>query len=87
MAKHGSWGEVFGDRVIATAVLDRILHQTGIKPARIRPEVTRARLELHSGVCRMHCGLCSRRKCLEFQPLVPRDLCGWPSPAHWAVQP
>jgi DNA replication protein DnaC len=22
----GSWGEVFGDRVIATAVLDRILH-------------------------------------------------------------
>ena len=22
----GSWGEVFGDRVIATAVLDRIVH-------------------------------------------------------------
>jgi DNA replication protein DnaC len=22
----GSWGEVFGDRVIATAILDRILH-------------------------------------------------------------
>ena len=22
----GAWGEVFGDRVIATAILDRILH-------------------------------------------------------------
>jgi len=22
----GSWGEVFGDRIIATAILDRILH-------------------------------------------------------------
>ena len=22
----GNWGEVFGDRVIATAILDRILH-------------------------------------------------------------
>jgi DNA replication protein DnaC len=22
----GSWGEVFGDRVIATAILDRVLH-------------------------------------------------------------
>ncbi len=24
----GSWGEVFGDRVIATAILDRVLHHT-----------------------------------------------------------
>jgi DNA replication protein DnaC len=22
----GSWGEVFGDRILATAVLDRVLH-------------------------------------------------------------
>jgi DNA replication protein DnaC len=22
----GAWGEVFGDRVIATAILDRVLH-------------------------------------------------------------
>ena len=22
----GSWGDVFGDRIIATAILDRILH-------------------------------------------------------------
>jgi DNA replication protein DnaC len=22
----GSWGEVFGDRIIATAILDRLLH-------------------------------------------------------------
>ena len=22
----GSWGDVFGDRVIATAILDRVLH-------------------------------------------------------------
>ena len=22
----GSWGEIFGDRVIATAILERILH-------------------------------------------------------------
>ena len=24
----GSWGEVFGDRVIATAILDRVLHHS-----------------------------------------------------------
>ena len=24
----GSWGDVFGDRVIASAILDRILHHT-----------------------------------------------------------
>ena len=24
--RFGSWGDVFGDRVIATAILDRILH-------------------------------------------------------------
>jgi DNA replication protein DnaC len=28
----GAWGEVFGDRVIATAILDRVLHHavTGV---------------------------------------------------------
>ena len=30
----GSWGEVFGDRVIASAILDRILHHaTTIMPS------------------------------------------------------
>jgi DNA replication protein DnaC len=24
----GSWGDVFGDRIIATAIFDRVLHHT-----------------------------------------------------------
>jgi DNA replication protein DnaC len=24
--RFGAWGEVFGDRIIATAILDRLLH-------------------------------------------------------------
>lgn len=30
----GAWGDVFGDRVIATAILDRLLHQA--VPASVR---------------------------------------------------
>ena len=26
----GAWGEVFGDRVIATAILDRLLHHATV---------------------------------------------------------
>jgi DNA replication protein DnaC len=46
----GSWGEVFGDRVIATAVLDRILHHA--ITLNIRGQSYRLKDKLKAGLVR-----------------------------------
>ena len=46
----GSWGEVFGDRIIATAILDRILHYAII--LNIRGNSYRLKDELKAGLVR-----------------------------------
>ena len=43
----GAWGEVFGDRVIATAILDRLLHHAHIVP--IAGESYRLKHQRHAG--------------------------------------
>jgi len=43
----GAWGEVFGDRVIATAILDRVLHH-----AIIRGNSYRLKEKLKAGLVR-----------------------------------
>ncbi len=32
-----AWGEIFGDEVTATAMIDRLVHHAGAKPRRRRP--------------------------------------------------
>ena len=44
----GSWGDVFGDRVIASAILDRILHHA--TTVSIRGDSYRLKDKLKSGV-------------------------------------
>ena len=44
----GSWGDVFGDRVIASAILDRILHHA--TTISIRGDSYRLKDKLKSGV-------------------------------------
>src|SRR5262249_46141550 len=44
----GSWGEVFGDRVIATAILDRVLHHA--IPINIRGNPCRLKDKLKAGL-------------------------------------
>ena len=46
----GSWGEVFGDQVLATAILDRILHHS--VTVSIRGESYRLKEKLKSGLIR-----------------------------------
>ena len=46
----GSWGEVFGDQVLATAILDRILHHS--VTVSIRGESYRLKEKLNSGLIR-----------------------------------
>ena len=46
----GSWGEVFGDRVIATAILDRILHHA--ITVNIRGNSYRLKEKLKAGLVR-----------------------------------
>ena len=46
----GSWGDVFGDRVIASAILDRILHHA--TTISIRGDSYRLKDKLKSGVVR-----------------------------------
>jgi len=46
----GSWGEVFGDQVLATAILDRILHHSAT--VSIRGESYRLKEKLKSGLIR-----------------------------------
>ena len=46
----GSWGEVFGDQVLATAILDRILHHAAT--VSIRGESYRLKEKLKSGLIR-----------------------------------
>ena len=44
----GAWGEVFGDRVIATAILDRLLHHSHV--VTIRGDSYRLREKRRSGL-------------------------------------
>ena len=46
----GSWGDVFGDRVIATAILDRILHHA--ITINIRGNSYRLKVKLKAGLVR-----------------------------------
>ncbi len=46
----GAWGEVFGDRVIATAILDRVLHHA--VSVNIRGNSCRLKDKLKSGLVR-----------------------------------
>ena len=46
----GAWGEVFGDRVIATAILDRVLHHA--VTVNIRGNSYRLKDKLKSGLIR-----------------------------------
>jgi len=48
----GAWGEVFGDRVIATAILDRLLHQA--VTLNIRGNSYRLKEKLKAGLVRSH---------------------------------
>ena len=44
----GAWGEVFGDRVIATAILDRLLHHARV--IAIQGESYRLKDKRHAGL-------------------------------------
>ena len=44
----GAWGEVFGDRIIATAILDRLLHHSHV--LNIRGESYRLREKKQAGL-------------------------------------
>ena len=46
----GNWGEVFGDQVLATAILDRVLHHS--VTVSIRGESYRLKEKLKSGLIR-----------------------------------
>ena len=48
----GSWGEVFGDRIIATAILDRLLHHA--VTLNIRGNSYRLKEKLKAGLVRSH---------------------------------
>jgi DNA replication protein DnaC len=48
----GAWGEVFGDRVIATAILDRLLHHA--VTMNIRGNSYRLKDKLRAGLLRLH---------------------------------
>ena len=48
----GSWGDVFGDRVIATAILDRVLHHA--ITINIRGNSYRLKEKLKAGLIRSH---------------------------------
>jgi len=48
----GEWGEVLGDPVIATAILDRLLHHSHV--LNIRGESYRLREKRKSGLIRTH---------------------------------
>ncbi len=48
----GAWGEVFGDRVIATAILDRLLHHA--VTLNIRGNSYRLKKKLKAGLIRSH---------------------------------
>jgi DNA replication protein DnaC len=48
----GSWGEVFGDRIIATAILDRLLHHA--VTLNIRGNSYRLKDKLKAGLVRSH---------------------------------
>ena len=48
----GAWGEVFGDRVIATAILDRLLHHA--VTMNIRGNSFRLKDKLKAGLVRSH---------------------------------
>jgi DNA replication protein DnaC len=48
----GAWGEVFGDRVIATAILDRLLHHA--VTMNIRGNPLRLKDKLKAGLVRLH---------------------------------
>ena len=48
----GAWGEVFGDRVIATAILDRLLHHA--VTLNIRGNSYRLKEKLKAGLVRSH---------------------------------
>lgn len=50
----GSWGDVFGDPVIATAVLDRLLHHS--ITVNIRGESYRLREKLKAGLLKPKVG-------------------------------
>jgi len=48
----GAWGEVFGDRIIATAILDRLLHHA--VTVNIRGNSYRLKVKLKAGLIRSH---------------------------------
>ena len=48
----GAWGEVFGDRIIATAILDRLLHHA--VTLNIRGNSYRLKEKLKAGLVRSH---------------------------------
>ena len=48
----GAWGEVFGDRIIATAILDRLLHHA--VTMNIRGNSYRLKYKLKAGQVRPH---------------------------------
>ncbi|HXF46004.1 MAG TPA: IS21-like element helper ATPase IstB, partial [Burkholderiaceae bacterium] len=48
----GAWGEVYGDRVIATAILDRLLHHA--VTMNIRGNSYRLKDKLRAGLLRLH---------------------------------
>ena len=53
----GEWGRVFGDDVVATAILDRLLHHSHV--ITIRGESYRLREKRRSGLFRGSSGLLS----------------------------
>jgi len=50
----GAWGEAFGDRIIATAILDRLLHHA--VSLNIRGNSYRLKEKLKAGLGRSHDG-------------------------------
>jgi hypothetical protein len=56
----GAWGEVFGDRVIATAILDRLLHHA--VTLNIRGNSYRLKEKLKAGLVRSHDNTAAARR-------------------------
>ena len=59
----GQWGEIFGDTIIATAILDRLLHHSTL--INVKGESYRLKEKQRAGLIRKH---------LDVSPVEGRDL-------------
>ncbi|MFM9103495.1 MAG: ATP-binding protein, partial [Cyanobium sp.] len=65
------WGEVFGDQVVATAILDRLLHHSHVLT--IRGDSYRLREKRRSGLIRPQAGGSSSADSAGLRPPPPAE--------------